>query len=300
MNNSTEPSPTLELIENLPFIPVYLALILTFAILLIIQVVVMVYVILNRDYLPFKSKQVDLLTMAVFFSCVWYPGFLQSIKIIPHEGVWSLCSLWQVWFNIVFGFSMWASLVILRFWKLVFLFKLKKKAANWKMNCFFFIIWTPSLAYGIAAVIVEPFDTVNNYCVMDNSFLYALYAYIGILFILFFVFMFVLRNINHSAFNEFAENRRNALFATVCFIAFVVIVALNELFYDWARITCLVLIQSLINFKFWNILGYNLFKTIQDKEGFERSFKEQMSKDSMAAVTKKAKSMSQSLDPLKP
>jgi len=294
MNNTTAP-----VYDNLPFIPVYLGLVIAFGVLLFIQLIVMGYVILNRHYLPFKSKQVDLLTIAVIFSCVWYPGFLQSMKIIPHDGAWSLCSLWQVWFNIVFGFSMWASLVLLRFWKLVYLFKLKKKAPNWKMNLFFFIFWAPSLPYGIAAVIANPFTISNDYCVMDDSFLYALDAYIAILFVLFLVFIVILRNINHSAFNEFAENRRNAIFALICFIAFVVIVALDELFYDWARIVCLVLIQSLINFNFWNILGYNLYHCLRDKEGFERNFKDQMSKDSMAAVSKKARKMSQSLDPLR-
>ena len=149
------------------------------AILLLLQVITTVFLVVQRSYGPFRAKQLDLVAASVMVECIWFIGLLQSVKLVPEVGAWANCSLWQLWFNLSFGFFAWASILMLRFLKMHLSFNLKKRWVNWKMNLCFFAFWSPSVVWALVGTVLQ--DRVfsedpqqNSICEMNGAFLYSL------------------------------------------------------------------------------------------------------------------------------
>jgi len=141
---------------------------------LIFQILATLYLFINRNYGPFKAKQIDLIILSVISEIFWFIGLVPSVHMLPSTGVWSLCALWQLWFNLVLGLYLWGAILQLRFVKL-FLFERRVKWANWQMNLLLLVYWFPSIMLALVGTVLsnEIFDDSSE-CIMNNDFLFPL------------------------------------------------------------------------------------------------------------------------------
>jgi len=253
--------------------PAEIVIITFWAFFLLLQIVATGYLLVHRNYGPFKAKQIDLIVLSVISECFWFVGALQAIKFLPQEGIWALCSLWSLWFNTTFGLFLWGGILLLRFVK-IFLYEQRKFWPNWQMNLLLFTFWSPSIVLSVVGTAISDliFST-DNACILNNSFFAALFVYAAGYIICYIVFMILLRKVKHRALNEYKGTVASVVVLVIGFFIFGVLTALNlNDEYVWARCLSFSALQALHNFNFWVLVGYPIYMSIQDREGFENYF----------------------------
>jgi len=252
---------------------------------LLFDIVATIFVFINREYSPFKAKQVPVIVVKCIAGVLWYPGLLQALKF-STEGAFSICILWSIWSNVVLGLFLWLDCLAFRFWRLFYIYKLKKDPRTRKIYLFIPIFWLPIIILAIFGSGFNVFDNSTNMCIMYNSFLIALIivAFLEILFII--VIAVLLRDIPHKAFNEYKTTIIISVISLFIFLSYNALLFLEKTSEIWGRILALSLMSFMFNFYFWMIIGPPIFRALKDWEGYEKEFKEQLAKDSNAAVQK--------------
>ncbi|KAL2650693.1 hypothetical protein R1flu_018821 [Riccia fluitans] len=89
--------------------------------------------IINRNYLPIKTKSVDLTVISSLGGIIWLGA---TVVVNNHFGrekgtLWTVCSLWTFWLQACFGFALWLNCLILRLINLYFILILRRGSVKW-------------------------------------------------------------------------------------------------------------------------------------------------------------------------
>jgi hypothetical protein len=61
----------------------------------------LVFTIYKMDYTPFKAKQPYVLLTALIANTFWWVGTMHRVGIFAQEGLFSVCSVWNVWITVL-------------------------------------------------------------------------------------------------------------------------------------------------------------------------------------------------------
>ncbi|KAI8914470.1 hypothetical protein EDD86DRAFT_87423 [Gorgonomyces haynaldii] len=80
----------------------------------------MIFALIWRDYPPLKSKQLDILCVALIASTCWWIGIVFSFGTFEGIPFFSSCVFWDVWMQSVFGAQLYISTFSMRMLRLYY------------------------------------------------------------------------------------------------------------------------------------------------------------------------------------
>ncbi|KAI8914471.1 hypothetical protein EDD86DRAFT_87424 [Gorgonomyces haynaldii] len=235
----------------------------------------------NRDYAPFKSKQLPLLTIGLVAGFFWSVGTMEGVGILTLDG----CVFWTVFLQYCFGVHLYLTVFIVRLLRLYWVM-IRLEGPDLLHHCLIALSWVPSLIMGIVAAAmgsdaITPnpvFKGITKVCIYNWGPLFAF------LFIWTLLQLVVLAYLNHrlisvkKAFNEYRETRWALLVMSVTvLVIFALKMAGAPKSIAGKVIICFIQMISAISL-FWSSFGWTLygffFYKDQQLEEWKRSFRD--------------------------
>ncbi|KND02031.1 uncharacterized protein SPPG_02534 [Spizellomyces punctatus DAOM BR117] len=244
-----------------------------------IDVIAVVYAIINYRYPPLKAKQVHLIAVALVASILWWIGNLQATGALGHVGIFRICLLWGVWVQAIFGVQLLLTVLVYRLYKLHRILIQEKPARGWQFWTTVLIFWLPMPIIGLAAHVLGEQRTIyyhaeNDWCQWAPIYKYAMLPLpiVGLSFLLW--LNIALRNTRKS-FNEYREQRIGFIVSLIVLVSYTLVdgvfVVANKLV--WARVLQASLVLLAGNIYFWVMLGGPLFGFTFAREAYLEKFR---------------------------
>ncbi|KAJ1956038.1 hypothetical protein GGI12_005414 [Dipsacomyces acuminosporus] len=256
-----------------------------------------IYAIINRKYLPIKSKQVWITAGIGIGSTIFNISYNVVSGMVGYEGWLSYCRLWTGWFQVTLGLGIFQSLINMRLIIYYRVFNTRKTHAysRFTVRKFlrrfwpFFVLWFPSLLSTIMIYALP--DTFSARSVRDDgvltcdfnfNYLYWVFSYYAAQVIISWVLYFRMRGVA-KAFNEFRTALATIVIFTLIFLANVIINCVGGTIHMWGRVALAFINMVLFNSYFWLILGPPVFGHIFSRESTYRRFLDDMHQDGLIA-----------------
>jgi hypothetical protein len=110
-------------------------------------------VLVNKDWQPFKAKQPYVLLLSLLSSTCWWIGNLQALGVIDQVDVFSICVLWGVWMQVVFGVLLYLVTMIFRLLRLYFILVLSRPAEGLVYWMIIGLCYLPAVIMGMIPVV---------------------------------------------------------------------------------------------------------------------------------------------------
>ncbi|BBM97432.1 hypothetical protein MPTK1_1g05640 [Marchantia polymorpha subsp. ruderalis] len=164
-----------------------------------------VVMVKNKDYLPIKTKSVELTVVSSIGGVIW----LLSCLVVnnhfgrPKDTIWSVCSLWTFWMQACFGFALWLNCLILRLINLYFILVLRRPVVKWSTVAVLMLL-SPIIVFSIcaSALHASSFKPASGNCSVGRGWSIGLLIIIPFYFCCFLGLGILLRNVR-SIFNEY-------------------------------------------------------------------------------------------------
>eukprot|EP00271_Cylindrocystis_brebissonii_P017857 TRINITY_DN4829_c0_g2_i1.p1 TRINITY_DN4829_c0_g2~~TRINITY_DN4829_c0_g2_i1.p1 ORF type:complete len:397 (-),score=72.72 TRINITY_DN4829_c0_g2_i1:498-1688(-) len=267
-----------------------------------------IYIVLNRSFLPIKSKSVDLTVLSSVGGFIWIFATFVTNGHFEREGstFWTICSLWSFWLQLCFGFALWLGCLIVRLACLRRIFITRKNPPR----CVYYLLLlylSPVIAFCAVASIdkasvfayrnqgdcdppavippagstCKPIDTRTGDCLIF-SWWWAVGA-MCVLPIYFCVFLwqaFRLRNIM-AQYNEFQVVMTGGVLSLFLFLLSLVTIQTYAYLQVTGRCFLTLSVAAAIFYYFWARMGGALYDAIFRREAAHNEFLEEMQAHSM-------------------
>lgn len=246
---------------------------------MIFDLIVLGYILYHRNYLPFKIKQIHLVTISTFSGCCWWFGASAATRVFPQIDTpfFLVCSLWSVWAQAVFGVFLLISALLLRYLKLYIIIKRKGRVPLMKSVLLFMAFWTPAVilgivltAFGVDGPIIM--DGVKI-CYFESSPFYGIMALLAIYLVLFFFFAISLRKPKQKYLEEYQETSWSVLVFVVGYIAYLLLQEYNLQYYTYGRIIQTLIVVGITQFQLYITVGVQVYNCFFHHKEYEERFK---------------------------
>mmetsp|Transcript_4324 Transcript_4324/g.8680 ORF Transcript_4324/g.8680 Transcript_4324/m.8680 type:complete len:513 (-) Transcript_4324:587-2125(-) len=261
----------------------------------VLMIIVTIFVIAHRNYLPLRVTNVPLMATSTFGAVMWFFATVITNEhfVRERDSFWAVCNLWSFWVQSALGLHLWVGCLLVKLYRLykVFIKKAQEAASGKKPNPkdkghtnFFLQVLipvSPSVLICLAGTIAN--GSQYNGCEGGCSFAPPRFLWAGailslslIYFIIFVYFAVRLRKIR----DEFNEFKKVAISVGVVTGALVVFFAIQLAISDptlWLpRFIQSMLVIIVISYYFWFTLAVPSWKCfVGDKaylNDFERRF----------------------------
>ncbi|KAI8323400.1 hypothetical protein GQ54DRAFT_249601, partial [Martensiomyces pterosporus] len=252
-----------------------LALIIFLSSIYLIDLVAVIYMLVNRKYPPIKSKSPGIMAAAYVSAIAWKLGdYLIDGHIHMVGPVLSNCKAFGVWLRLLLGVCAISALFALRSYGLYRVFCANLPYTGFGFYLPFMVYCACLLAYGIVIQFMSPTSTIRyvpelEACFYPNGFKGALLAFIWATWLFVAFINWKIRNIK-SSFNESKE------MALACFIVFTVLIYSTVIefaapYYPFnltQRIVTTSLDHVAVNIVWWTIMGPPIFNCLFRRERY--------------------------------
>lgn len=176
------------------------------------------------------------------------------------------CSLWSVWFQLVFGVYLFCACMAFRYLRLLLIVRFQVDLSGpWKSPVLFISLFSPAILIGIifsavkidgpvadpAANVVCKFLAMGVYGSMVILAVYVIFIFAGIVW---------LRNVKQKFVREYRETAVGMLTFVLAYSVYIGILAKELQFYAWGRIVCTVIVTAISSFGFLWVVGYPVYQ----------------------------------------
>ncbi|KAI9596231.1 hypothetical protein BDF19DRAFT_421770 [Syncephalis fuscata] len=176
-----------------------------------------VYIYYHRNYPPLKAKHVPIMGLFLLNfpdalhksdqNTDQWSSLQHSNGVFGYKGLWSVCSLWEVWVQFCFGASLTLALLIFRLYTVRHVFLLQQSLSKRPIVVPWLIFCIPMGVIGITSSAIPRFAVKiddSTGCSVTLTFKCLFFSMAGICALIVIYFTWQLRNVR-SAFNEFRE-----------------------------------------------------------------------------------------------
>ncbi|RKP15124.1 hypothetical protein BJ684DRAFT_7485, partial [Piptocephalis cylindrospora] len=230
----------------------------------------------HRQYPPLKVKHLPLLSTAYVASFLWFIGVMQTNGFFTYNGPWSLCILWGVWVQWIFGLCLVLGVLTLRLYTLFHVFVRRRAISDQRFILPFLIAGTPVLGVGFFSLFAPPIwtdylDPIHGDCRFNPYFSLVLLIFTVFFLLILGWFTWALRGIRQG-FNEFNETRIGYLLYVITFLLNGTFILKRWTFHLWGKYI-LVIVDLLVgNIYFWLVITPPLFGCLFRREAYLMRF----------------------------
>ncbi|KAI9140035.1 hypothetical protein BKA69DRAFT_1082404 [Paraphysoderma sedebokerense] len=236
-----------------------------------------VYIVLNRNYTPIKSKQIGSIVVLWLSGVCWFIGSLVANGVLGYDGILRYCKIWLAWVQIHFGVHFFVLTIWYRMWNLHRLVVQQKLLSGWSYYLPIIIFMLPSTVVVITIQLLPDSDSVLfvphiEECYFTSVFKYTEFALAIAGFLITLVFVVLLRNLPLKPFNEFKEVR--LVFFTGSFVAILQGILSNTNFRLelWGKFLICGSSLFIAIFAYWAIMFRPIYNSIFNREAFLKKF----------------------------
>jgi hypothetical protein len=167
--NSTAPSSQNNLLDRTQWQD-YLVVAIT-ALCSLVLLICAIILIFIRNYEPIKNKQIHIILPSTFSGIIF---MLSSLVVNNHfiraqDSFWALCVFWTFWINLTLGLAPWLSCLILRPFRLLYIFRFRKAIKPLKTMLILGIMITPWIIFSTFAQIFNGWAYNTQKMICENN-----------------------------------------------------------------------------------------------------------------------------------
>ncbi|KAJ1943941.1 hypothetical protein GGF37_002424, partial [Kickxella alabastrina] len=185
-------------------------LVVIFGFVYLINLIVIGFLLWNRNYPPLKSKGPVLMTLMMLISIIWFIGDLQGNGHLRIAGtVMTNCKAFGLWMRLLLGACTMCVLTALRAYGLYRVFFLNLPYYTIGLYLPFSLYYVLLLIFGIVAQVLNPTQTIQYFapldiCEYNETFKTSLFVFLWLTWSVMVGVLWKIRNIR-SSFNEGRE-----------------------------------------------------------------------------------------------
>ncbi|KAJ3358433.1 hypothetical protein HDU91_005223 [Kappamyces sp. JEL0680] len=180
----------------------------------------------KNTFPPFKSKQLDVISLSVLVSMFWWISNSQATSVIPNTGIFADCRFWDILGISALGVNAFLTLITFRMYRLYYMMILMKVPTGLAFWSVVLGSYLPSFVFGIAPFFLPENAVITNTapdygCTFTSRWYLVLGFLLTLCQIAFLLYLNYRLATVRESMNEYQENH----ISLVCAVFFVLVAA---------------------------------------------------------------------------